>query len=94
MALRSFKGKDTEAFWNGARILRFQTFEKTAMRKLQVLHAAASLNDLAAVPGNRLEKLEGDRLGQHSIRINGQWRVCFRWDRRDAHEVEINNHYS
>lgn len=94
MAIRSFACQDTEAFWNGAQVLRFQSFERAAMRKLQMLNAATSLNDLALVPGNRLEKLGGDRHGQRSIRINDQWRVCFKWSNPDAYDVEINNHYS
>ncbi len=59
-----------------------------------MLHAAAALNALAAVPGNRLEKLQGGRLGQHSLRINDQWRLCFRWVQLDAYDVEITNHYA
>jgi proteic killer suppression protein len=93
MAIRSFASGETEAFWGRRRVLRFQAFARATMRKLQILHAATSLNDLAAVSGNRLEKLAGDRAGQHSIRINGQWRVCFEWKHPDAHAVEINNHY-
>lgn len=94
MSIKSFGDGDTEAFWNGTRIARFQAFEKTAMRKLQMLHAAGNLQALAAVPGNRLEGLEGNRLGQYSIRINDQFRVCFRWNAPDAYAVEITNHYT
>jgi proteic killer suppression protein len=93
MGIKTFSCKDTEAFWGGAWISRFQGFERTAMRKLQILNAATSLNDLGIIPGNRLEKLEGDRIGQHSIRINDQWRVCFVWNVPDAHSVEITDHY-
>jgi toxin HigB-1 len=93
MSIRSFGDKDTEKFWQGVAIGRFQPFAAVAMRKLQALHAATSLNDLAAVPGNRLEPLKGDRKGQHSIRINDKWRVCFVWEQPDAHQVEITNHY-
>jgi proteic killer suppression protein len=60
-----------------------------ALRKLRILDAAMSLNDLRVPPGNRLERLRGERAGQHSIRINDQWRICFRWDEGDAHDVEI-----
>jgi len=60
-----------------------------AERKLQILDSAADLNDLRVPPGNRLEKLVGDRRGQHSIRINDQWRICFRWTEDGAHDVEI-----
>ncbi len=94
VSIRSFGSVDTEAFWRGARVARFQSFERVAIRKLQMLHAAAALNALAAVPGNRLEKLQGGRLGQHSLRINDQWRLCFRWVQLDAYDVEITNHYA
>lgn len=93
MGIKAFRDTDTAAFWGGSRIARFQSFERTAIKKLQLLNAATSLNDLKAVPGNRLEKLEGDRLGQHSIRINDQWRVCFVWRVPDAFDVEITDHY-
>jgi toxin HigB-1 len=94
VAIRSFGTRDTEAFWKGGRVLRFQGFENTAMRKLQMLNAAISLHTLAVIPANRLEPLKGDRKGQHSIRVNDQWRICFVWDQPDACEVEITNHYS
>lgn len=91
--IKSFRSTETEAFWNGTPIARFQSFAGTAIRKLQMLHAATSLNDLSAVPGNRLEPLKGHRKREHSIRINDQWRVCFRWNHADASEVEITNPY-
>ena len=87
--IRSFRCRDTEAFFQGKRIARLVAFEAVAMRKLQQLHAATSLEFLRVPPGNRLELLTGDREGQYSIRINVQWRVCFVWDGRDAWEVEI-----
>ena len=87
--IRSFRCRNTEAFFQGKRIARFVAFEAVAMRKLQQLHAATSLEFLRVPPGNRLELLTGDREGQYSIRINVQWRVCFVWDGRDAWEVEI-----
>jgi proteic killer suppression protein len=68
---------------------RFRAFESVARRKLRLIDAAAELRDLKAPPDNRLEALDGDRLGQHSIRINGQWRVCFEWRDGDAYNVEI-----
>lgn len=68
---------------------RFQAVARGAKRKLDHLHAATSLADLAAVPGNRLEALAGERAGQHSIRINDQWRICFTWKDGDAYWVEI-----
>ena len=63
--------------------------ERAALRKLRMLDAATSLDDLMALPGNRLEKLSGDRAGQWSIRVNAQWRVCFRWEAGMAHDVEL-----
>jgi len=94
MAIKSFADDVTAAFWGGTRILRFQAFERVAIRKLNELNAVVNLNSLAKIPGNRLEALKGDRSGQHSIRINDQWRICFRWKDSDAYDVEINNHYS
>ena len=68
---------------------RFRVFERIARRKLLYLHRARSLQDLMVPPGNRLEALKGDRKGQHSIRINDRWRICFIWQNGDAHGVEI-----
>ena len=87
--IRSFESKDTEKLSNDHRVRRFQAFETVARRKLKMLDDATSLNDLAALPGNRLEALRGDRKGQHSIRINDQYRICFEWRAGDAHNVEI-----
>ena len=87
--IRSFKSKDTEKLSNDYRVRRFQVFETVARRKLKMLDDATSLNDLAALPGNRLETLRGDRRGQHSIRINSQYRICFEWRDGDAYHVEI-----
>lgn len=88
--IKSFRNAVAEAAW--AR--RFakgvpNDIMKVAYRKLTQIHNARTLDDLRAPPGNRLEALAGDRAGQHSIRINDQWRVCFRWHDADAHEVEI-----
>ncbi len=69
--------------------MRFQAFAQIALRKLTYLHAARRLSDLTIPPNNRLEALKGDRQGQHSIRINQQWRICFVWRGGDAYEVEI-----
>jgi toxin HigB-1 len=71
------------------RVLRFAAFEQVARRKLRQLDSALVLRDLASPPGNRLEALRGNRQGQHSIRINDQWRICFRWEGTDAFDVEI-----
>jgi proteic killer suppression protein len=68
---------------------RFQSCQRAARKKLEVLSAATSLEDLGLIPGNRLEALRGKRQGQHSIRINVQWRLCFTWHGGDAHDVEI-----
>ncbi len=87
--IRSFKSKDTEKLFNDYRVRRFQAFETVARRKLKMLDDATGLNDLAALPGNRLEALRGDRRDQHSIRINDQYRICFEWRYGDAHNVEI-----
>ena len=87
--IKSFCSKDTKALFDGRRVLRFQSIERAAVRKLEMIGDATSLADLQAVPGNRLERLRGDREGQHSIRINQQWRVCFVWAEGNANEVEI-----
>jgi proteic killer suppression protein len=87
--IRSFGNKKTEALWSGQRVAAFDAFRERAERKLVILDSATNLDTLRALPGNRLEALKGDRKGQHSIRINDQWRVCFRWDQGDAHDVEI-----
>jgi proteic killer suppression protein len=87
--IRSFADKNTERLFTRQRVPKFQRFEQLAWRKLQHLEAAASLDDLGAIPGNQLEKLVGDRKGQYSIRINGQYRICFRWADDGPHAVEI-----
>ena len=87
--IRSFKSKDAEALFNDRDVRRFRSFERVARRKLLYLHRALKLADLRVPPGNRLEMLEGDRKGLYSIRINDQWRICFRWNNGDAFDVEI-----
>ncbi len=88
--IRSFRDKDTEGLFyrEGSRRLP-DNIQNNALRKLSVLDAADLLEDLRLPPGNRLEKLSGNRAGQHSIRINDQWRICFRWSDGDAYDVEI-----
>lgn len=86
--IKGFQCPDTEKLFNRERGGKFQAIERSARRKLEMLNAAASLHDLKS-PGNQLEKLEDDRKGQHSIRINDQWRICFVWQDGNAHGVEI-----
>jgi proteic killer suppression protein len=87
--IRSFASKDTRDLFLDRPVRRFAAIERAARRKLLLLNAARSLQDLAVPPGNRLELLRGDRLGQHSIRIDRQWRLCFRWQDGEAFDVEI-----
>ena len=87
--IRSFKDRDTRRFFEGVRVARFQAFADQATRRLTVLHSADALRDLAGLPSSRLEALRGDRVGQYSIRINMQWRICFRWSDDGPHDVEI-----
>lgn len=87
--IRSFRSRETEQLANDIPVRRFRAIERVARRKLEILAAATRLDDLRIPPGNRLEALKGNRAGQHSIRINDQWRICFRWENGDAFEVEI-----
>ena len=88
--IRSFHDRDAERLFSRTHIKRFgPAVQKIALRKLRMLDAAVALEDVRVPPGNRLEKLRGDRAGQHSIRINDQWRICFRWRDGDAFDVEI-----
>jgi toxin HigB-1 len=88
--IRSFRDKETESLFLRERRTRIASnLRQAALRKLLLLDAAETLDDVRVPPGNRLEKLTEDRLGQYSIRINDQWRVCFQWRDGDAHDVEI-----
>ena len=87
--IRSFKDAETEKIFGRCRSRRFAGVENRILRKLLAIHAAEQLVELTIPPGNRLEALKGDRKGQHSIRVNNQFRICFRWEESDAHEVEI-----
>ena len=87
--IRSFKCPDTEALAKGFRVKRFTGIAVVARRKLRQLEIAERLSDLQVPPGNRLEALRGKRAGQYSIRVNDQWRVCFRWAKAGAEDVEI-----
>jgi len=89
MTIRSFNCADTEALYEGRKPKRFRNIEAVAQRKLQMLDDAVELRDLSSPPGNRLEALKDDRKGQHSIRINDQWRVCFVWTENGPKNVEI-----
>lgn len=91
--IASFKCADTEALAKGQRVKRFVNIEKTAQRKLRQLEIAADLEDLRVPPGNKLEALKGDRAGFHSIRVNDQFRVCFRWTSVGAQDVEIADYH-
>jgi len=87
--IRSFRSKETEQLFERQRSRKFGNIGAEARRKLRMLDDAEKLEDMAAVPGNRLESLGGDRKGQHSIRINDQWRICFSWRNGAAESVEI-----
>ncbi len=92
--IKSFSTKETKRLFDGERVRRFQAFEEQARDKLELLDAANDLSVLAVVPGNRLESLRGDRKGQWSIRINQQWRICFKWKDGDSIDVEIVDYHS
>ena len=87
--IRSFKCADTELLFQDCRVRRFQSIERPARRKLMYLNRAARLEDLRVPPDNQLEMLKGSLAGTYSMRINDQWRICFKWHDVDAHEVEI-----
>ena len=87
--IKSFRCKDTESLFTHSRVKRFESCERSALRKLAQLEIAGNLQDLRIPPSNHLEVLIGDRTGQYSIRINNRWRVCFEWHDGDAWNVEI-----
>lgn len=93
MVIKSFRSSETAQLFERQSVRRFRSIERPALRKLDMLDAADDLRVLAGLPGNRLEKLSGDRKGQYSIRINDQWRVCFEWRDGDAYEVEIADYH-
>jgi proteic killer suppression protein len=93
--IRSFANKAAESIFNGDFARRIDPkVQQRAREKLMYINAAVSLKDLQVPPGNRLEPLVGDRLGQHSIRVNDQWRICFRWEGKDAFDVEITDYHT
>ncbi|RLB76593.1 MAG: excinuclease ABC subunit A [Deltaproteobacteria bacterium] len=87
--IKTFKCKNTEKLFDDDDVKKFRGISRAARLKLEILNAAISLNSLRVPPGNRLEQLKGDRKGQHSIRINNQWRICFVWKDENAFDVEI-----
>jgi proteic killer suppression protein len=91
--IASYAGKDTEKLANGERVKHFQAIEKAARKKLAMLEAADELKSLNIFPGNRLEKLSGNRKGQYSIRVNDQYRICFQWKEGGCYEVEITDYH-
>lgn len=90
--IRSFADKDTERLFKRASVRKFQGVERVALRKLRYLQEAKSLHDFKG-PGFQLEKLTGDRAGQHSIRVSDKWRICFVWKDGEAHDVEITDYH-
>ena len=88
VAIKSFKCADTETLFKLGRVQRFVNFERPALRKLKQLDLASRIDDMRAPPANRLEALKGDRAGQWSVRVNDQFRICFRWN-EGAEDVEI-----
>ncbi len=91
--IRTFQCKKTGRLWNRERVKEFESIAAVALRRLTALDSAQNLTDLPIPPGNRLEALQGDLQGRHSIRINGQYRICFTWKEENAHDVEIAKHY-
>lgn len=87
--IKTFADTPTETLFGGGNPRQFRAFRAVAERKLQILDSAATIDFLRSPPGNRLERLSGNRRGQWSIRINRQWRLCFRWTDNDAYDVEI-----
>ncbi len=91
--IQSFKGKPAKALWEGKNSKLPAEILQRAADKLSILHSTTSFDSLRIPPSNHLEALTGDRKGQHSIRINNQWRICFRWEDGNAHEVEITDYH-
>jgi proteic killer suppression protein len=91
--IQSFKGKSAKALWEGKRSKLPSDILQRAVDKLSILHASTDIDSLRIPPSNHLEALSGDRKGQHSIRINSQWRICFRWENGNAYEVAITDYH-
>ena len=93
IVIQGFRDKKTQQLFAGEMVREFSSFRRVAERKLTMLDSASDLKDLLSPSGNRLERLKGDRAGQHSIRINDQWRICFVWMADGPHEVEITDYH-
>ncbi|MBX8995786.1 type II toxin-antitoxin system RelE/ParE family toxin [Corynebacterium testudinoris] len=92
--IRSFENKDTDRIWHEQCVKRVdRTVQRATLRKLELIHAAKDVEDLRIPPGNRLERLQGERRGQHCIRVNSQWRICFVWRDGGAENVELVDHH-
>jgi proteic killer suppression protein len=91
--IESFRCKETRRLWETGKSRRFASIANVAIRKLAMLDAADRLDDLRVPPANRLEALKADRKGQHSVRVNDQWRLCFRWENGRAFDVEITDYH-
>jgi len=92
--IKSFRDRDTQRVFEREPVRRWSLgLQRAALRKLLILDAAEALGDLGVPPGNRLEKLSGDRAGEHSIRVNDQWRICFTWREGDAWDVEVTDYH-
>lgn len=91
--IKTFANKDTELISEGTRVKAWVNVERQIYRKLEMLKAATDLKDLKNPPGNMLEALKGDRKGQYSIRVNGQYRICFKWKNGDAYDVEVTDYH-
>ena len=91
--IRSFACKHTEKLYHGGRVPRFQAFTRQAEKRLQILESATCIEDLMKLPSNRFEALGGDRVGQQSIRINEQWRICFEWREDGPYNAEIADYH-
>jgi proteic killer suppression protein len=91
--IKSFKDKKAEKLYSGESVKEYQGFERQAIRRLQILDSANSLDDLKNLPSNRFKRLKGNRKGQYSISINKQWRICFKWYDESPQEVEITDYH-
>ena len=91
--IRSFRDRETEDLFHREASRRWANIARVALRRLRLLHRARVITDLRLPPGNQLEALKGDRAGQYSVRVNDQYRICFRWENGDAHDVELTDYH-